>query len=85
MAKRTWAKIVEVNDSQVVILRGSDNDNGEHVAIIYDFDGMQIKTSLCFEDDVEGANTAFENIKLSAIEEQYNELLKMMSDEETEG
>ncbi len=55
-----FAKIIEVDNKQVVVMRRSDHDNNEHVHVVVSFDGFSAEPKLGYGDDDQAADEAFE-------------------------
>lgn len=71
---KTFAKIIELPKTQVVILKGSDNDDLEHIKVIFMVGDATGSLVLGFEDDSKTRDEAFENMteeKVSEIIGQY--------------
>ena len=79
---KKWCKIIRLEEYDILVQRLCNNKDGEHLSITLRVDEGQLITSMCFEDDVEGADKAYDNYKKADAEKVVVAFEKMYRNEE---
>lgn len=78
---KNWCKIIKLEDYDVIVLRLSTTEEGEHVELIARFpEGQFIKTA-SFEDNTEEADKFYKDYKKKNAQELVDELIKLLEEQ----
>ena len=78
---KKWCKIIKLEEYDILVQRLCNNKDGEHLSVTLRVNEGQLITSMCFEDDVEGADKAYANYKKADAQKVVDAFEKMYINE----
>jgi len=75
------AKVIKTENHEVVVMRRSDDENGEHVQVtMLGFEGFSAEMKMGFKDDEEQADACFDKFSKEQAESIIDNVFGMTSD-----
>ena len=73
-----FAKIIELPEYDVILMRGYDDEDGETVEMIAMIGGSKVVTTMGFDDDIQKADKAMNSLGEKHAQGFVDNVLKMM-------